>query len=265
MTPKLVVEGGKLKLLRTDDEPEADFMDEEEAIDHDEQESTVEYLDAPLRLGDEPEEELVEEEDWDDAGPNMWDSVVDDGLAAIDDAGFDEIEPALEDGDDEPMAASPTRRASRVKTRILGFGGGEPAPEAPAPEERAEAAPAAGSAASAVMFAVGWVLIRKGPGRGHSIPLAPGLCPIGRGEDQAVRLDFGDNSISRANHALIAYDEEQCEFFLGHGGKANIVRLNGSPVLSTVPVKNGDLIRVGETTLQLVALCGEDFSWADDI
>lgn len=260
MTPKLVVEGGKLKLLRTDDEPEAEFMDEEEAIDHGNPEAKVEYLDTPLRLGDEPEAELVAEEDWDDAGPNMWDSVVDDAGAAA----FDDMEPALDDGDDEPVAAPP-RRASRVKTRILGFGSGEPAPEAPAVEETPAPAATPGAAAPSVMFPVGWILVRKGPGRGHSIPLAPGLCPIGRGEDQAVRLDFGDNSISRANHALIAYDEEQREFFLGHGGKANIVRLNGSPVLSTVPVKNGDLIRVGETTLQLVALCGEDFSWADDI
>ena len=40
------------------------------------------------------------------------------------------------------------------------------------------------------------------------------------------------------------------------------IRLNGKPVLSTEELANGDLVRIGETTLKFVALCGEDFTWA---
>ncbi|NNL18463.1 MAG: FHA domain-containing protein, partial [Boseongicola sp.] len=76
------------------------------------------------------------------------------------------------------------------------------------------------------------------------------------------RLDFGDTSISRNNHAAVAYDDEQGKFFLGHGGKSNLVRLNGKPVLSTEELADGDMVRIGETTLKFVALCGEDFTWA---
>ena len=76
-----------------------------------------------------------------------------------------------------------------------------------------------------------------------------------------VRLDFGDTSISRNNHAAVAFDTEQSKFFLGHGGKSNLVRLNGKPVLSTEEMSNGDQIRIGETTLKFVALCGEEFTW----
>ena len=50
-------------------------------------------------------------------------------------------------------------------------------------------------------------------------------------------------------------------FFLGHGGKANLVRLNGRPVLSTEEIRSENTIRIGETTLRFVALCGRDFSW----
>ena len=39
------------------------------------------------------------------------------------------------------------------------------------------------------------------------------------------------------------------------------MRLNGRPVLSTEEMSNGDEIRIGETTLKFVALCGEDFTW----
>ena len=104
----------------------------------------------------------------------------------------------------------------------------------------------------------------NGPGRGASFPLHSGVSQIGRGDDQAIRLDFGDTSISRSNHAAIAYDEEQDSFYLGHGGKANMVRLNDRPVLSTEDVRNGALIRIGETTLRFVAFCDGTFNWSTD-
>ena len=53
----------------------------------------------------------------------------------------------------------------------------------------------------------------------------------------------------------------QTKFFLGHGGKSNLVRLNGRPVLSTEELSHGDAIRIGETTLKFIALCGDDFNW----
>ena len=102
----------------------------------------------------------------------------------------------------------------------------------------------------------------SGPGRGSCFTMFTGVSQIGRGEDQAVRLDFGDTSISRNNHAAVAYDDEQGKFFLGHGGKSNLVRLNGKPVLSTEELTSGDMVRIGETTLKFVSLCGEDFTWA---
>ena len=101
------------------------------------------------------------------------------------------------------------------------------------------------------------------PSLGHVIDIiGNGVAQIGRGEGQSVRLDFGDNSISRENHAAIAYDPEQRKFYLGHGGKANLVRLNNRPVLSTEELENGNLIRIGETTIRFVALCGSGFDWS---
>ena len=102
-----------------------------------------------------------------------------------------------------------------------------------------------------------------GPGRGSAFTLFNGVSKIGRAEDQTVALDFGDNSISRDNHAAIAFDSETRKFFLGHGGKSNIVRLNDKPVLSTEEIMNGDTIRIGETTLTFVSFCGADFSWEE--
>lgn len=175
----------------------------------------------------------------------MWEFVSD----PDDDAG-----PKAGPGRPGELPAGP-RRTGRVKTRLLGFEHSNGTVENLA-HERAD------SRLEPVRFAVGWLVVIAGPGRGESFALGPGVSTIGRGEDQAVCLDFGDTAISREAHALVAYDDESRQFFIGHSGKANLVRLNGRPVLTTEPLANGDRIRIGETTLMLVSLCGPGFSWS---
>lgn len=148
------------------------------------------------------------------------------------------------------------RSAGRVKTRMLGF-----QPDAGVAKDLFEETAEKAAASQAAHFPAGWIVVVAGSGRGACFTLHNGVSQIGRGEDQAVRLDFGDTSISRNNHAAVAYDDEQGKFYLGHGGKSNLVRLNGRPVLSTEEMSNGDQIRIGETTLKFVSLCGEDFTW----
>ncbi len=166
----------------------------------------------------------------------------------------------------EPVAASPmdmpqpalgraSGRQGRVKTRLLGFNIGQETESDPIADQ-AEA-----TAAPYTQFPVGWLIVTDGPGRGSAFTLFNGVSKIGRGKDQTVPLDFGDNSISRENHAALAYDPAQKSFFIGHGGKANLVRRNDRPVLSTEELTPGDHITIGETTLRFVALCGQDFSW----
>lgn len=156
-----------------------------------------------------------------------------------------------------PVSARSGGRSGRVKTRILGFSGSDDAEPNPFSQ------PTRSPASDGAMYPVGWLIVIEGPGRGNAITLYDGVSQIGRGESQAVRLNFGDNSISRENHAAIAFDSEQNDFFIGHGGKANLVRLNKQPVLSTQKITSGDTVRIGETTLRFVGLCGPDFSWQE--
>lgn len=110
-------------------------------------------------------------------------------------------------------------------------------------------------------YPVGMVMVTKGPGVGEAFAIKSGMSQIGRGEDQAIRLDFGDMAISRENHAAIVYDPKEHTFLLGHGGKSNIVRLNGKPVVTTSDLKDGAEIEIGETRLRFVALCSKKFNW----
>ena len=164
------------------------------------------------------------------------------------------------EADSEP---SPRRRQNRNKTRLLGF---EPQEASVVTlfDEGKKLAEVAGIAEpqQLVMFPTGWLVVTKGSGLGAAFPLKQGMSVIGRGSDQAVSLDFGDMSISRSNHAAIAYDPTLHQFHVGHGGKSNLVRLNGRPLLSSVEIRDGDEIQIGETTLLLKVLCTPEFNWS---
>lgn len=157
---------------------------------------------------------------------------------------------------------APRRRPTRTKTRVLGF---EPQPAAVVPlfdEGRMEGEGEPGSKSGVVMYPTGWLIIKEGAGRGAAFPLSQGVSQIGRGTDQTVSLDFGDMAVSRQNHAAIAYDPASHRFHIGHGGKSNLVRLNGKPLLTTEAVGDGDEIQIGETTLLLKVLCTPAFNWS---
>ncbi len=110
----------------------------------------------------------------------------------------------------------------------------------------------------------GWLVVVKGPGRGSFRPVYPGMNAIGRDPGQRISLSFGDDTISRQEHAFITYDDEQRRFFLQHGGKANLIRVGEQPVLVPTELKADDKIRIGKTTLRFVPLCTADFSWSDE-
>ncbi len=157
----------------------------------------------------------------------------------------------------KPALSSPAptpSRGGRVKTRLLGFHTDDAVADAFAQKS----APAA---AQSVKFPVGWVVIVEGPGQGTSFALSPGLSTLGRGADQTIPIDFGDDCISRDTHASIAYDDEENKILIGHGGKSNLVRLNDKPLVSATELHSGDQFRIGKTTLRFIALCGGDFRW----
>ena len=111
----------------------------------------------------------------------------------------------------------------------------------------------------------GWVVVIKGQGRGDYRPIYAGMNSVGRDASQRISLNFGDESISREEHAFITYDEEQRCFYLQHGGKPNIIRLGTTPVLTPMELKPYELIRIGRTTLRFIPCCGPHFSWSDEI
>ena len=110
---------------------------------------------------------------------------------------------------------------------------------------------------------VGWLVVTDGPGKGFAVRLGNGQNSIGRGETSRVRMDFGDEQISRSDHAVVIYDPKQNRFYIRQGQGVNLVYLDDQPVLSPTPLSDGSRITLGETTLRFVALCNDDFRWTE--
>lgn len=109
---------------------------------------------------------------------------------------------------------------------------------------------------------VGWLVIVDGPGKGHSLEIGAGMNSVGRGRDQRIQLDFGDDAISSNKHFFVSYDPRSGEFGIHRGEGANLTYLDKAPVYGSEKLASYAEIEVGATTLRFVALCGENFSWA---
>ncbi len=108
---------------------------------------------------------------------------------------------------------------------------------------------------------VGWLVVINGPGKGHVLSLGYGMNSLGRSQQERVCLDFGDEEISRNQHALISYDPRGRKFYVQHGGGRNLTYLGDQPLLIPQELRGGENIMLGQTTLRFVPLCGENFDW----
>ncbi|MEE8340429.1 MAG: FHA domain-containing protein [Xanthomonadales bacterium] len=133
-------------------------------------------------------------------------------------------------------------------TRILGGDNADAAPS----ENQALKDPVAG-----------FLAVISGPGRGSVSMLHYGKNSIGRDVSQAIALDHGDRRISRENHCTVTYDPLNRKFYLQQGDGNKLTYLEGQPVLAPADLAAGNQIRVGDTVLRFVPLCGEDFDWMD--
>lgn len=66
---------------------------------------------------------------------------------------------------------------------------------------------------------VGVLTVIEGAGKGKSRSIFTGTNQLGRSTDNRIALDFGDTTISRLQHAVIAYDGQLKSFQIFDGGK----------------------------------------------
>lgn len=97
---------------------------------------------------------------------------------------------------------------------------------------------------------VGLLTVIEGVGKGQARPVYSGTNQVGRSADNRIALDFGDKTISRSQHAIVAYDATTRVFSLHDGGKQNPILVNGDRLEGDRQIRNGDTIKIGMTTLR---------------
>ena len=107
---------------------------------------------------------------------------------------------------------------------------------------------------------VGWLVGLSNNYYGVSFNLIEGRNFIGRGQDMDVVL-ADDPSVSRNRHAILIYDPSSRKFMLREGESKALIYVNDQMVMDFRELNNGDVIKLGNTRLRFVPLCGEDFSW----
>ncbi|MGF1527150.1 MAG: FHA domain-containing protein, partial [Candidatus Competibacterales bacterium] len=114
-------------------------------------------------------------------------------------------------------------------------------------------------------FPAGWLAVVEGPGRGAVLGLSSGPNTIGRDFESRVRIDFGDHDIALQDHALILYDPQQRSFRLTRGEGKRPVTVDDVPLTRAIPLRGGEFITLGRTTLRFIPLCDDRFDWAEGV
>ena len=156
--------------------------------------------------------------------------------------------PPVPPSGEEPAAAG-QQSGEEKKTRLVG---GRRGGEKRTAEDRSMDDPV-----------VGWLVVVEGPGKGQVLQLGYGSNPLGRGATDRVKLDFGDDQISRNGHAVVTYDPRGRKFYVQHGGGTNLTYLGDQPVLAPAELPTLSHIGIGNTVLRFVPLCGAEFDWQD--
>jgi pSer/pThr/pTyr-binding forkhead associated (FHA) protein len=95
---------------------------------------------------------------------------------------------------------------------------------------------------------IGRLTIIEGPGLGTVRTIYKGTNSVGRYADNIVALDFGDNAISRHQHAVIDCNDREVRIL--DGGKPNPIEVNGTRVATEQVLLSGDLVQIGVTKLR---------------
>ncbi|MBR1471397.1 MAG: FHA domain-containing protein [Lachnospiraceae bacterium] len=109
---------------------------------------------------------------------------------------------------------------------------------------------------------VGWLVCIEGKDKGKDYRIAAKNNTIGRGDKMDIQIK-GDDTISRENHARLAYDVKHNAFHLVPGENTNGIYLGDEPVYVPTKLKAYDLIELGESKFLFIPFCSEKFTWQD--
>ena len=107
---------------------------------------------------------------------------------------------------------------------------------------------------------VGWIICIEGSEKGKDHRIYGRVNSIGRSDKMDICIK-GDDTVSRENHARLAYDAKHNTFHLVPGEGANTVYVNDEPVYVPTVLKADDVIEIGSSKYAFVPFCSDKFTW----
>lgn len=107
---------------------------------------------------------------------------------------------------------------------------------------------------------VGWLVCIEGPEKGKDYHLWAKINTIGRSDRMDVCI-HDDMTISKENHARLAYDPKHNSFQLIPGESTNNIYLNDEPIYVPARLAAYDVIEFGESKMVFVPFCNDRFRW----
>lgn len=111
---------------------------------------------------------------------------------------------------------------------------------------------------------VGWLVCIDGPEKGKDYHLWARINTIGRDDKMDVCIK-NDYTISKENHARIAYDPKHNNFHLAPADSTNNIYVNDEPIYTPVRISAYDVIELGESKMLFVPFCTDRFTWTDGL
>ena len=111
---------------------------------------------------------------------------------------------------------------------------------------------------------VGWLVCVDGADKGKDYKLYGKNNTIGRSERMDVYIK-NDPTISRENHARLAYDQKHNDFHLIPADAVNNIYVNEEPVYLPTKLQAYDLIELGDTKVVFVPFCSDRFTWQNGL
>ncbi|KOR32207.1 hypothetical protein TI05_08695 [Achromatium sp. WMS3] len=112
-----------------------------------------------------------------------------------------------------------------------------------------------------IKFLVGWLICIEGSAKGQDFRIYSERNFIGSGNNMDICIK-DDAAISESHHAEINFDARSNKFYIATKN-SNDTYLNAKLVKAFTPLDSWDTIKIGQTKLLFVALCGSNFNWID--
>ena len=111
---------------------------------------------------------------------------------------------------------------------------------------------------------VGWLVCVEGADKGRDFRIMSRINTIGRSENMDICIK-SDMTVSKENHARLAYDPKHNDFRLIPGTSVNNIYINDEPVYVPTKIVSYDLIELGDSKFVFISLCNEQFDWAEGV